>query len=282
MLYKKDIVLKTPKNLFLVLFFYVVRKKNCSFANKYVKKNILIMNYVIIIAVATVLAVVFALIKKRFLAAGLWLIVGLGVYLLTNSIMAPIEFNEVRDARYSKVFRSLEAIGDVEKLHRSCKGEFAKTFDQLYSFIENDSVYLTQTREEKVKEYSKIYRITIEKEIKVIDTVAVVPVLEHLKGNYEKFAAYVETNGGYKNLKYIPSLPDGAKKEFDINAGTVTRGKNIVPVFEVSVKKADILADQNPDLVVNECAAVVGVRGDVIKIGDMNVPTTEGNWGKEE
>ena len=149
------------------------------------------MNYVIIIAVVFALVAVFSLIKKRFLAAGLWLVVGLGVYLLTNSIMAPIEFNEVRDARYAKIFRSLEAIGDVEKLYRSSKGEFAKTFDQLYSFIENDSVYLTQTREEKVKEYSKIYRITIEKEIKVTDTVAVVPVLEHLKKNYEKFAAYV-------------------------------------------------------------------------------------------
>ena len=125
------------------------------------------MNYVIIIAVVFALVAVFSLIKKRFLAAGLWLVVGLGVYLLTNSIMAPIEFNEVRDARYAKIFRSLEAIGDVEKLYRSSKGEFAKTFDQLYSFIENDSVYLTQTREEKVKEYSKIYRITIEKEIKV-------------------------------------------------------------------------------------------------------------------
>ena len=240
------------------------------------------MNYAIIIAVVFALVAIFSLIKKRFLAAGLWVVIGLGVYLLTNSIMAPIEFNEVRDARYAKIFRSLEAIGDVEKLYRSSKGEFAKSFDQLYSFIENDSVYLTQTREEKVKEYSKIYRITIEKEIKVIDTVAVVPVLEHLKANYEKFNAYMETHGDYKGLKYVPGLPGGEKKEYAINAGTVERGKNIVAVFEVSVKKADVLSDQDPDLVANECAAVVGVKGDVIKIGDMLVPTTEGNWGDVE
>ena len=51
------------------------------------------MNYVIIIAVVFALAAIFSLIKKKFLAAGLWLVIGLGVYLLTNSIMAPIEFN---------------------------------------------------------------------------------------------------------------------------------------------------------------------------------------------
>ena len=51
---------------------------------------------------------------------------------------------------------------------------------------------------------------------------------------------------------------------------------------EYTVKKVDVLSDQDPDLVANECAAVVGVKGDVIKIGDMLVPTTEGNWGKEE
>ncbi|MDD4819834.1 MAG: hypothetical protein PHD21_03245 [Flavobacteriales bacterium] len=240
-------------------------------------------SYLIIIVVVFALAAIFALIKKNLLAAGLWVVIGLGTYLLTDSIMAPIAFQDVRDARYSKVFKSLEAIGDVEKLYRTSNNKFAGSFDELYAFMDTAKVYLTQTREVSYKEYSKVYRIDITKEKKVTDTVAVVSVLEHLRKNYEKFAAYEAAhNGSYKDLRYVPVTIEGQPKtEFAISAGTVERGKNTVPVFEVSVKKNVILSDQNPDLLANENAAVVGVKGDVIKIGDMTVPTTEGNWGKE-
>lgn len=239
-------------------------------------------SYLIIIVVVFALAAIFALLKKNLLAAGLWVVIGLGTYLLTDSIMAPIKFQEVRDARYSKVFKSLEAIGDVEKLYRTSNNRFAASFDELYAFMDTAKVYLTQTREVSYKEYSKVYRIDIMKEKKVVDTVAVVSVLEHLRNNYEKFAAYEKAHNGYKDLRYVPVQIEGQPKtEFAISAGEVERGKNTVPVFEVSVKKNVILSDQDSDLLANENAAVVGVKGDIIKLGDMTVPTTEGNWGKE-
>ena len=74
-------------------------------------------------------------------------------------------------------------------------------------------------------------------------------------------------------------IPGEPRSEFEIAAGAVERGENTVPVFS-KVNKAECFADQDEDLVANELEAVVGVRGDVIKVGDINVPTTEGNWGR--
>ena len=238
--------------------------------------------YVIILVVVFGVAAVLSAIRKRYLGAVLWLVIGLGAYLVTESIMQPIRFQQVRDARYSRIFNSLETIGDAQKLYRSTKGHFAPSFDSLYSFLDNENVYLTQTREEKVKEYDKVYRITVEREIKVTDTVAVLPAIEQLRNTSSRFAEYEKKNGSYKSLKYVPvEIPGEPRSEFEIAAGTVERGKNTVPVFEVKVNKAVVLADQDEDLVANELEAVVGVRGDVIKVGDINVPTTEGNWGKD-
>ena len=103
--------------------------------------------YVIILVVVFGVAALLSAIRKRYLGAVLWLVIGLGAYLVTESIMQPIRFQQVRDARYSRIFNSLETIGDAQKLYRSTKGHFAPSFDSLYSFLDNENVYLTQTRD---------------------------------------------------------------------------------------------------------------------------------------
>ena len=79
----------------------------------------------------------------------------------------------------------------------------------------------------------------------------------------------------------IPVGKPGSK--FELKAGFVEQNDVNIPVFEAAAKKDFLFFDQDKDLVNQEkqvISTVVGVTGDVIKVGSMEEVTTSGNWPK--
>ena len=59
-------------------------------------------------------------------------------FLCYESIVTPIEFNEVRDAREKVIVERLIDIRRAETEYRNIKGDYTASFDTLINFIKND------------------------------------------------------------------------------------------------------------------------------------------------
>ena len=177
---------------------------------------------------------------KIALQAFLWIISIVLSYLIYNSIMGPINFNEVRDQRYSRVINRLKEIRTAQIAYKDVNGVYSDNFDSLVNFIDNGIFTLIEKRDSSYLEYDRTYRIDMLKEITVIDTLGTVNVKDSLFSD----------NEDYYNMSKIPIA--GIDAEFSIDADVIIKNSGSVnynvPVFEVKVSKNIILFDQNKDL----------------------------------
>ncbi|HET8753004.1 MAG TPA: hypothetical protein VFM59_01485, partial [Salinimicrobium sp.] len=100
-----------------------------------------------------------------------------------------------------------------------------------------------------------------------IDTLGYVSIKDSLFGDES-----------YKNMAKVPI--EGVDAEFELEAGTITKNDNKIPVFEAKVAKEVILHDQDPDHVMQEkqVVSVDQVNGAYITVGSMEEVNTNGNW----
>ena len=186
--------------------------------------------------------------------------------------MGPINFNEVRDQRYSMVINRLKEIRTAQIAYKDVNGVYSDNFDSLVNFIDNGIFTLIEKRDSSYLEYDRTYRIDMLKEITVIDTLGTVNVKDSLFSD----------NEDYYNMSKIPIA--GIDAEFSIDADVIIKNSGSVnynvPVFEVKVSKNIILFDQNKDLLKqeNETISVDGVNGSEIVLGSMTNVSTNGNW----
>ena len=232
----------------------------------------------ILIAVAVILVTI-GLVKlvdkfippkfKPILNIVLWLLIAFLGYKTYMSIYEPIQFNKVKNKRYAEVIESLKDIRDAELAHKQVTGKFTDKFDNLIKFIDTAEFTITQRRDSSIidEDLTRRYGVDTTKDIVIIDTLGTVPVKDSL----------FKTSNRYKTMMNVPGA-DGAK--FKLQAGFIEQNNINIPVFEASVKKDVILADQNKDLLVqeNQVVSVDGVNGDALKVGSMEEVKTIGNW----
>lgn len=204
---------------------------------------------------------------KTVITIALWLISIFFAYQIYNSVMEPIEFDKVKKERYSKVIDKLKNIRDAQIAHRRVTGEFAKDFPSLIQFIDTAQFTITQQRDSSFMEYDKVYRIDMEREVKIIDTLGFVSVKDSLFGD-----------NSYKNLATVPYGQNNEK--FEMEASTIDANGFKAPVFEVKVDKSVILYDQPKDLLAKEKSAisVEEVNGPEIIVGSLTKVSTSANW----
>lgn len=200
----------------------------------------------------------------------LWIVIIFLGYLVFNSIYEPIKFNEVKEARYAKVIENLKDIRDAEMAHRTVTGEFTGSWDNLVRFIDTAQFTLTQRRDTTVmdEEYRRTYGVDRRIEIVVIDTLGYKSVKDSLFKGSDR----------YKNMMNVPIK--GVDAQFQLDAGTINKNGNQIPVFEAKVAKKVILYDQDKDLVnqEEEAVSVDNVNGPFISVGSMEEVNTSGNW----
>ncbi len=190
-------------------------------------------------------------------------------YLVFNSVYDPIQFNKVKEKRYAKVIERLKDVRAAQLAHQEITGTFAKDFDNLVTFIDTAEFVLTQRRDSTIldEEYRKAFGVDRQKDIVIIDTLGYASVKDSL---FKK--------SDYKEMMFVPV--DGVDAKFEMNAGSVTKNDNKIPVFEAKVNKSIILHDQDKDLVMQEkqVVSVDGVNGAFIRVGSMEEVNTTGNW----
>ena len=198
----------------------------------------------------------------------LWILSLFFSYKIYDSINGPINFNKVKEIRYSQVIDRMKTIRKAQIAHRDVKGFYANNFDSLIKFVDQGIFTLIEKKDSSYLQYDRIYRIDMLREIVVIDTLGFVPVKDSL----------FKENNDYKLMSKIPI--DGLDASFEINSDIIIKNNYRVPVFEVKIAKNVILYDQDKDLLKqeNETVSVDGVNGPEIILGSLVEVSTNGNW----
>ncbi len=200
----------------------------------------------------------------------LWIVIIFLGYMVFNAVYEPIQFNKVKEKRYAKVIDRLKDIRTAQLAHQEITGTFEKDFDKLIRFIDTAEFTLTQRRDSTVldEEYKKAYGVDQYKDIILVDTLGTASVKDSLFKNSTR----------YKDMMIVPI--DDVDAKFTMDAGTILKNDNKIPVFEAKVAKKVILHDQDKDLIMaeNQVVSVDGVNGPFITVGSMTEIKTEGNW----
>lgn len=183
------------------------------------------------------------------------------------------QFNltKLGDARYPKVIEKLKDIRQAQLAHKQVIGRYSGDWDSLVKFIDTAEFVVTQRRDTTVldEEYRATYGVDEYKSETIIDTLGYTPVKDSIYKGSDR----------YKTMMNVP-FTDG--KKFEIEAGKIYKNESYIPVFEVKIDKADVLADQDEHLVNQEkkMLSVDNVRGEYIQVGSMTEVNTNGNWPK--
>ena len=205
---------------------------------------------------------------KKVLTAVLWIVSILLGYLIYQSIMAPIEFNKTREERFTAVIERLKEIKVAQEAYKTVNGKYAGDFEGLVQFIDTAEFTITQQRDSSFMRYNRVYRIDMQVDTVVIDTLGLVSIKDSLFKN----------SMSYKELMNVPHGQNG--ETFELKAEIITKGNFQVPVFMASVKKDVVLYDQPEDLRLkeNNHNSIEEVNGNQIVVGSLTEVSTSGNW----
>lgn len=191
------------------------------------------------------------------------------MYMTYKAVVGPLEFKEIKQARYTDVINRLKDIRNSQEAYRVIRGEYAPNFDALVDFVKTAKFTITTQRDTSWVEFNKVYRIDELKQGVVVDTLGYVSVKDSLFGDSDRF----------EKMMFVPHAKDPNEK-FQMKTGRLDKNGYKAPVFEVSVKKDVVLWDQPEDLLEMEkkIKNVEDIDGDEIRVGSMQEVSTTGNW----
>ncbi len=202
----------------------------------------------------------------------LLIIITLG-YLIVESIMEPIRFNQEVEVREQATIARLIDIRKAQKAYKDIYKEYTGSFDTLISFLDTAHFEVVKAIGEIPEEWLddlgfEKARIKALKEGVISRETTKVPVLDSLFG--KGFAS--------DSLQYVPLIEEGAT--FHMDAGTILTSSNLtVQVVEAYVLYENLLEGLDGQLIVNyvdERIKIVGFDG--VKFGSLEEGTLTGNW----
>lgn len=186
------------------------------------------------------------------------IIVGLS-YLVYESIMTPVRFDQAKNLRYDAVIQKLKDIRDIERFFRSENKRYSASWDSLVSFVRVGQIPV-------IKMIADPTDTTFSRSI--TDTVGFISVYDSLFGKRENF-----------RIEDISIIPGSNGQKFEIHAGKLDKGGLFVDVFEVLAHNDAILSGLDEQLIKNLNKS----REDIdkypgLRVGSMIEVTTDGNW----
>lgn len=180
-------------------------------------------------------------------------------YLIYDSINSKIELEKEVKHRKAVVIERLEQIKEAQISYKKVRGEYAKSFDQLRDFLQNDSLIV-------VKAIGVVPDSLLGQEAKALamgiivrDTSKIAVRDEMFKDNFQKV------------VDSLSIIPFSGGSSFSINSGEVEKGKVKVKVFEVTAPYKEIFKGLKTD---NE-----GIdMSQALILGSMTEPSINGNW----
>lgn len=193
-------------------------------------------------------------------------------YLLIDSIMNPIRFNNERDKRENAIKERLINIRTAEVAFKSKYGRYTGSFDTLINFVKTDSFPLIykegSVTDEMIEEWGRrAEREALRRGMIVRDT------------SYTSVLDSIFDPGFYvDSLQYVP-YTDG--ESFKLEAAVVETGSGVdVEVFEASVLNDVFLRGLDKQLITNynaEREKITGFPG--MRVGNISEPNNNaGNW----
>ena len=193
-------------------------------------------------------------------------------YLIVQSIMEPIRFNQEVEVRESATINRLIDIREAQKAYKDIYRRYTGDFDTLIAFLDTSSFAVVKAigeiPEEWLEEmgFERAREKALDEGIILRET-TLVPVLDSLFGS-----TYASDS-----LRYVP-YTEGVV--FDIKSGEILTSSNlVVQVVEVTTMYDDLLNGLDRQLIVNykdERMKIVGFEG--VKFGSMEEGTLTGNW----
>ncbi len=193
-------------------------------------------------------------------------------YLIVDSIMEPIRFNQEVEVREQVTINRLIDIREAQKAYKDIYKRYTGSFDTLEAFLDTGSFSVIKAIGEIPEDWldEMGFEKAREKALKegVISREATeVPVLDSLFG----------AGFALDSLRLVPFTEDVV---FTMESGEILTTSNlIVQVIEVSVQYDDLLNGMDGQLIVNykdERMKIVGFEG--VKFGSMEEGTLTGNW----
>ena len=193
-------------------------------------------------------------------------------YLIVESIMEPIRFNQEVEVREQATIQKLIDIREAQKAYKDIYKKYTGSFDTLIAFIDTGNFTVVKAIGEIPEEW--LEELGFEKareralnEGLIMREPSKVPVKDSL------FSASFDAN----TIRQVPYTDD---VEFTMESGELLTSSNlVVQVVEVSVMYDDLLNGMDKQLVVNykdERDKIVGFEG--LKFGSMEEGTLTGNW----
>ena len=193
-------------------------------------------------------------------------------YLIVESIMEPIRFNQEVEVREQATIDRLIDIREAQKAYKDIYKKYTSSFDTLIAFLDTGSFAVVKAigeiPEEWLEElgFEKAREQALEEGV-ISREITKVPVMDSL------FRA------GYPidSLRFVPYTENVI---FAMESGEILTTSNlIVQVVEVSVGYDDLLNGMDRQLIVNykdERMKIVGFEG--VKFGSLEEGTLTGNW----
>jgi len=196
-----------------------------------------------------------SIILKVFLAV---VIIVLG-YLVVDSIMEPVRFENEKAAREKVVINLLKEIREAQIAYKGVYKQYAPTFDTLIDFIKNGQLPVVNIIPDPND-------TTFTKTIN--DTTGYTSVGEIIFKNRKNFDP--------ESIQYIP-FSEG--KKFSLEAAIIEISKVRVPVFEISADYNLILLGMDQQLIQNLIKKQKEFeRFPGLKVGSLTEASTDGNW----
>ena len=193
-------------------------------------------------------------------------------YLIVESIMEPIRFNQDVEIRESATIERLVNIREAQKAYKDIYKQYTGSLDTLISFLDTSSFQVVKAIGDIPEEW--LESMGFEKAcLKALADgiisrdITQVPVLDSLFGK------------GFNSdsLRYVP-FTEGVT--FDMESGEILTSSNLtVQVVEAYVMYDDLLNGLDRQLIANykdERMKIVGFEG--VKFGSMEEGTLTGNW----
>ena len=193
-------------------------------------------------------------------------------YLIVESILEPIKFNQEVAVRERATINRLIDIREAQKAYKDIYKKYTGSFDTLIAFVDTGSFTVVKANGEIPEEWLDELGFEKAREKALSEGVITrenqkVPVLDSLF--YPGFPT--------DSLRYVP-YTDGVT--FKMSSGELLTSSNlVVQVVEASCLYDDLLNGMDKQLVVNykdERQKIVGFEG--VKFGSMEEGTLTGNW----
>ena len=180
-------------------------------------------------------------------------------YLIYESIMRPVRFNQATSYREAKVIGRLLDLRTSQLFYKREHSKFTGSFDTLITFLKQGEIPV-------VKMVPDPNDTTFTKTIS--DTLGYVKVADSLFSKRPNFSI--------DSLRYVP-FSNG--ETFELASGEIDRGGIKVSVYELKAPYSSYMKGLDKQLVINLTKSRLDIdKYPGLKVGSLEEPSTDGNW----